>query len=90
MGVGFKAMGTLRVFRSRVLLLGVGFRLVDTSAGEKTDYFRDFTESTFCVAATGHGWAARDKLALYHGCIPIVIADDTQVDFAKILSRIAN
>lgn len=58
---------------------GADFKLVDTNAGERTNYGLDFLESTFCLAATGYGWGVRAKYALYHGCIPLVIADGTQV-----------
>lgn len=52
---------------------------MDTNSGEATDYFAGFRDSTFCLAATGTGWGVRAKLALYYGCIPVVIADGVQV-----------
>lgn len=58
---------------------GVGFRLIDKNSGEHANYAKGFEESTFCLAATGYGWGVRGKLSLAFGCIPVLIADDTQV-----------
>ena len=58
-----------------------GFRLVDTGVqGNYQEYMADFGWSTFCLASTGAGWGVRLKLALMHGCIPVVIADNVQVN----------
>ncbi len=40
-------------------------------------------QAHFCLAATGAGWGVRLKLAVLHGCIPVVIADDVQVRVAS-------
>lgn len=59
-----------------------GFKLVDTGKqGGYEEYMADFGRSLFCLASTGAGWGVRLKLALMHGCIPLVIADRVQVTF---------
>lgn len=40
---------------------------------------KGFENATFCVVASGVGWSQRAKMALLHGCIPIVFADHVQV-----------
>ena len=43
------------------------------------DYGTLLTRSKFCLALPGDGWSARFEDALLHGCIPVVIMDNTQV-----------
>eukprot|EP00884_Botryococcus_braunii_P014176 jgi/Botrbrau1/2275/Bobra.101_2s0098.1 len=63
-----------------------GFKLVDTNNGETTDnYFLDFQESIFCLAPTGTGWGVRTKIALYNGCIPVVLSDGVQYPLEDVL-----
>ncbi|EIE25250.1 hypothetical protein COCSUDRAFT_40557 [Coccomyxa subellipsoidea C-169] len=63
-----------------------GFKLIDTGErGGYTQYMADFGRSTFCLAATGAGWGVRLKLALMHGCIPVIIADNVQMPFEDVL-----
>ena len=49
---------------------------------EGDDYLRGFEESIFCLAATGDGWGVRLKLAVLFRCIPVIIADQIQVNLA--------
>ena len=61
-------------------LLGAGFHLIDTNVhGYYQEYMYDFGRATFCLALTGAGWGARLKLAIMHGCIPVVVADRVHV-----------
>lgn len=60
-----------------------GFKLVDTGKeGGYGEYKADFGQSLFCLALTGAGWGVRLKLALWHGCIPVIISDRVQVSHA--------
>ena len=45
-------------------------------------YENHMEQAHFCLAVTGAGWGVRLKLAVLHGCIPVVIADDVQVRVA--------
>jgi len=36
--------------------------------------------STFCLAVAGAGWGVRLKFAVMTGCIPVVIADEVEVN----------
>lgn len=57
-----------------------GFRLTATDIdGTDKHYMANFGLSLFCIAATGAGWGVRLKLAVMHGCIPVIIADHVQV-----------
>ena len=57
-----------------------GFKLMATDIeGSDEDYMDNFGRSLFCIAATGAVWGVRLKLALMHGCIPVIVADHVQV-----------
>lgn len=43
------------------------------------NFRQGFENATFCIVATGAGWSQRAKMAVLHGCIPIVFADHVQV-----------
>ena len=62
-----------------ILSACAGFKLVNTETGMNSNYMADFGRSVFCFAATGAGWGVRLKLALMHGCIPVIVADHVEV-----------
>ncbi|KAK9817385.1 hypothetical protein WJX74_003985 [Apatococcus lobatus] len=49
------------------------------------EYLRGFAESVFCLAATGAGWGVRVKLAVTFRCIPVIIADEVQMEYEDVL-----
>ncbi|GAX75783.1 hypothetical protein CEUSTIGMA_g3226.t1 [Chlamydomonas eustigma] len=57
--------------------------------GDSQDIHGDYSilllRSKFCLALPGDGWSARFEDAVLHGCIPVIIMDNTQVPFESIL-----
>ena len=43
------------------------------------DYGQLLSDSVFCLALPGDGWSARFEDSILHGCIPVIIMDNTQV-----------
>jgi len=52
------------------------------SPGDYGDYLK---KSRYCFALPGDGWSARFEDSVLHGCIPVIIMDNTQVPFESIL-----
>jgi len=62
--------------------------LVDTSKKRLPNYDELLADSTFCLAPAGmggEGWGRRTTLSILHGCIPVVIQDDTNQPFEELL-----
>ncbi|KAG2432503.1 hypothetical protein HXX76_008848 [Chlamydomonas incerta] len=53
--------------------------------GAAADYSSLLARSVFCFALLGEGWTARVEDAILHGCIPVVVMDDVQMQFESIL-----
>ncbi|KAK9817397.1 hypothetical protein WJX74_010418 [Apatococcus lobatus] len=65
-----------------------GYRVISSDVDgrvEGDDYLRGFEESIFCLAATGDGWGVRLKLAVLFRCIPVIIADQIQMEYEDVL-----
>lgn len=45
------------------------------------NYHRELEEHTFCLAFPGDGWSSRVLDGVIHGCIPVVIQDDSEMFF---------
>ena len=43
------------------------------------DYSNLLMRSKFCLALPGDGWSARFEDSILHGCIPVIVMDNTQV-----------
>ena len=57
-----------------------GFLLINRDEdGLDASYEDHMRQAHFCLAVTGAGWGVRLKLAVLHGCIPLVIADHIEV-----------
>mmetsp|Transcript_28884 Transcript_28884/g.77805 ORF Transcript_28884/g.77805 Transcript_28884/m.77805 type:complete len:776 (-) Transcript_28884:785-3112(-) len=58
------------------------------------DYSNLLSRSKFCLVLTGDGWSARYEDSTSHGCIPVIIMDNTlgpfesQIDYSKFAIRI--
>lgn len=50
------------------------------------EYWQLLSSSKFCLALPGDGWSARFEDSVLHGCIPVIIMDNTQVPFESILN----
>lgn len=44
-------------------------------------YHEDLMEHTFCIAWPGDGWSSRVLDAVVHGCIPVIVQDDSHMFF---------
>jgi len=44
-------------------------------------YHAELTEHTFCLAFPGDGWSSRVLDAVIHGCIPVVVQDESEMFF---------
>ncbi|KAK9863982.1 hypothetical protein WJX84_011926 [Apatococcus fuscideae] len=65
-----------------------GYKVISSDVDgrvEGEDYLRGFEESVFCLAATGDGWGVRLKLAVMFRCIPVIIADQIQMEYEDVL-----
>lgn len=56
----------------------------DDMGGKQGNFLNDpkfhMAQSTFCLVLSGSGWTWRLKVALLCGCIPVVIADNVEVN----------
>ncbi|BDA41514.1 probable glucuronosyltransferase [Coccomyxa sp. Obi] len=88
-GVRFDDVSYSHGVRQTLMLLfkdTPGFKLIDTGKeGGYGEYMADFGQSLFCLALTGAGWGVRLKLALMHGCIPVIITDHVQMPYEDVL-----
>lgn len=48
-----------------------GWKLRSSHAG--ASYWHDLEGSKFCLASAGWGWGGRMKVAVTHGCVPLII-----------------
>ena len=61
-----------------------GFLLINRDEeGLDYEYETHMQQAHFCLAAIGAGWPVRLKLAVLHGCIPLVIAEHYEVRAAS-------
>lgn len=44
-----------------------------------SSYHEDLSSHTFCIAWPGDGWSSRVLDAVVHGCIPVVIQDESHM-----------
>jgi hypothetical protein len=51
----------------------------DNSNGQSQHYSTMLMRSVFCLVLPGDGWSARFEDSVLHGCIPVIIQDNTQV-----------
>ena len=51
-------------------------RGVGAKTGEM-EYAQELCSSVFCLAMPGDGWSPRVNEAMRHGCIPVIIMDET-------------
>jgi len=47
--------------------------------------YEDIANSTFCGAPHGGGWGSRLTIAILHGCIPVVMQDDSSLPLEPFL-----
>ena len=51
-------------------------------------YHQELLEHTFCLAFPGDGWSSRVLDAVVHGCIPVIVQDDSAMFFEGIFDLV--
>jgi hypothetical protein len=49
--------------------------------GRDPNWVTELRTSLFCLAPTGGGWGIRLYVAVFHGCIPVIVQDDVYPPF---------
>jgi len=44
-------------------------------------YHHDLLDSTYCLAMPGDGWSSRVLDAVVHGCVPVILQDESDMFF---------
>eukprot|EP00959_Pyramimonas_sp_CCMP1952_P430371 9014130-Pyramimonas_sp.AAC.1 len=42
----------------------------------RVEFAQGYLNATFCLAPSGLGWGIRTVMAIFYGCIPVVIQDN--------------
>jgi hypothetical protein len=58
-----------------------GYELAEDPLG--SNYWKMLLNSKFCLGSTGTGWGSRFKVALVHGCIPVIMMDGVKNEFEE-------
>ncbi|GAX82871.1 hypothetical protein CEUSTIGMA_g10297.t1 [Chlamydomonas eustigma] len=58
-----------------------GYELAEEPLG--SNYWTKLLKSKFCLGTTGTGWGSRFKVALVHGCIPVIMMDGVKNEFEE-------
>ncbi|KAL1519387.1 hypothetical protein AB1Y20_022912 [Prymnesium parvum] len=51
-------------------------------------YGKELADSTFCLAFPGDGWSSRVLDAVVHGCVPVIVQDESLMFFEGIFSLV--
>ena len=53
-----------------------------------SSYHGELTSHTFCLAFPGDGWSSRVLDAVVHGCIPVIVQDESYMFFESVFSAV--